>query len=325
MTKKAPFGINSAGTSSAIIVLWVFLVLVLVTPTIAPVLAQDGSESPVYPPWDGQRRFTVLVLGMDRRPGARDTLNVRVDAILIISVNPAEQSIGMLHIPRDMRMTTPYNDHFFRINTLLIEGEDLQEGYGPYYAMDTFQYNLGMYIDRYIAFDFEAFITIIDALGGIDIYNPYPINDTTYPDMNYGYDPFYLAAGSHHLNGRDALRFARTRHPDNDIYRGERQMQIITAIHERISERGMLPQLLQQAPQLFEELRPYIYTDLALSEILQLGAYAVSLSPESIHTGSIDLEYSNRIPLQDGSTVYIPNSDLLPELLIEVFGERYFE
>lgn len=311
-----------------VLILIIALVVVLTLPGMAttPVVsAQDDDESLTLPPWDGQRRFTILVMGMDRRPGARDNLNVRVDAILLISVNPADSSIGMLHIPRDLHMPTPYTDKYLRVNTLMIEGERLQEGYGPYYAIDTLQYNLGMYIDRYVAFDFEAFISVVDALGGIDIYVPYSIIDDNFPDMNYGYDPFYLSVGWHHLSGYDALRFARTRHMDSDVMRGNRQMQVVSAIHERIAGGNMLSDLIKQAPALMESLSGNVYTDLALPEIIQLGSFAVAVDSETLLTGSIDEDYRLYYAIPNGGTQYIPNRELLPELLVDVFGEGYFE
>ena len=311
-----------------VLLLTIVLLALMTIPGVATIpvtTAQDSDESLTLPPWDGQRRFTILVMGMDRRPGARDTLNVRVDALLLISVNPGESSIGMLHIPRDLHMPTPYSDKYIRVNTLMVEGERLQEGYGPYYAMDTFQYNLGMYIDRYIAFDFEAFVAVVDALGGIDIYTPYTIIDGNFPDMNYGYDPFYLSVGWHHLNGYNALRYARTRHMDSDVMRGNRQMQVVTAIHQRITDGNMLPDLIKQAPSLFETISRNIYTDLSLPEIIQLGSYAVSLPSESLQTGSIDEDYRLYYAIPSGGTQYIPNRELLPELLSTVFGEHYSE
>ena len=84
-----------------------------------------------------------------------------------------------------------------RINTLLVEGEEMQEGYGPYYAMQTLQNNFGMYVDAYVVFDFVAFMAFIDAIGGVTVDVPYVINDQAFPDMNYGYDPLVLSPGEH--------------------------------------------------------------------------------------------------------------------------------
>jgi len=307
--------------SSRIILLVGLMILLAVS--IAPVFGQTTPTATPAPTWDGQRRFTVLVLGMDRRPGARDTLNVRTDAILLVSLDPATQSIGILHLPRDLRMTTPYCSDYFKINTLLVEGESLQEGYGPYYAIDTFQYNLGMYIDGYIAFDFAAFVTIIDALGGVEIDVPYAIRDDLYPDMDYGYDPVFITPGLQRMDGYTALQYARTRHGDNDIDRGYRQMQVMLAIQQRITEANLLPSLLQQAPVLWTSLQSNLYTDLTLPTLLQLGQYAIATPAANIHIASVEEEYSLYYPIPDGTMVSVLNHARLPELLAEVFGADY--
>ena len=305
-----------------------FISVLLAVATLAvvfPVQAQDEGATPIAPLWTGDTRFTMLVMGMDRRPGARDTLRVRTDAMLLVSVDPYTQSLGVLHIPRDIHLTPPGTGDFIRVNTLMVEGENLQEGYGPYWAMDTFQYNLGIYIDRYVAFDFEAFVALIDAIGGVSVTTNYVINDPTYPDMDYGFDPFFLSAGTHLLDGESALKFARTRHGDNDFLRGERQMQVMTAVHERLGDADVFPQLLTQAPQLIQQYSRNVYTDLAFEEMLQLAAFIASLPPENIATNSLDQDHTLLYYLPNGTNGYIPDRAALGALMVSTFGEGYFE
>ncbi len=296
------------------------IVCLLMMVLIVPAAAQE--EEPELA-WDGQNRFTVLVLGMDRRPGESFTLSARTDVIIVVSIDPVEERIGMLHIPRDLHLTPLNSDDFIRVNTLMFEGEQIEEDYGPYYAMDTIQYNLGMYIDRVILFDFEGFIDIVDAVGGIEITTTYTIDDPSYPDMNYGYDPFYLPRGTHLLDGHDALRYARTRHSDNDFARGERQMQVIRAIHEKVATGDSVANLILRAPQLFGALSDNIYTDLTLPDMIQLARYTVGIPQESIYTGSINQEFNMIYTEPGGRNVYIPDREKLVELLQKVFGEHY--
>jgi len=281
--------------------------------------------------WDGQRRFTILVMGMDRRPGAVDTLNTRTDAIMVVSFDagnpddPLDDTIGVLHIPRDIHVTPlDVPDAHVRVNTLMVQGEAIQEDYGPFYTMDTLSQNLGMYIDGFITFDFEAFIAMVDALGGIEIDVPYAINDQIFPDMNYGFDPFVMGSGVHWMDGRTALKYSRTRHNDNDYQRGERQMQVLTAVGLKATDSSVLPGLLMNAPSLLEELTGHVYTDLTLDEMVPLALFAARLPASNIHTGSLSGSYMKQLytPGVDGSLA-IPNYDLLPDLLREVFGATY--
>ncbi|MDX1995062.1 MAG: LCP family protein [bacterium] len=311
--------------------LFVLLAAMLSQVSLAPAQAQTPVPVPNTqsgaPVWDGESRFTMLLMGMDRRPNARDTLSVRADAIFLVSLVPGEtpdqNRVGILHIPRDLHFTPVNTADFVRVNSLMVLGEEVQEGYGPYYMMDTIQYNLGMVIHRYVAFDFEAFITLVDAIGGVEVSIGYTINDSTFPDMNYGYDPFYLPAGTHLLDGRRALQFARTRHNDNDFERGRRQLQVLTSIHQKITQDGMMMQLVAQAPALYDDLRDKFYSDLALSDMLQIAQFISETPAANITADVIDADYAMRYGLPEGE-VLIPDFATIGELMTTVFGDDYF-
>src|SRR5690606_40053817 len=149
--------------------------------------------------------------GGDRRPDEPPEF-FRTDVMMLISLDRANERIGVLSIPRDLWVTIPgyRND---RINTAYASGQ--YYGQGGELAMQTVAYNFGVQVDAYITFDFEAFIALIDVIDGIDVVVEQPIADPLYPDMTYGYDPFYLDAGPQHLDGETALRSVRRR-PNSD-------------------------------------------------------------------------------------------------------------
>lgn len=283
----------------------------------------DGSSIELVP-WDGQSRFTMILVGLDRRPGETG-LAYRTDTMMLLSIDPINDSIGILSIPRDLYVQVPGYTELQRINTPMVFGESRQPGYGPTLLMQTVQLNLGIRIHDYVAVDFQAFIDIVDLIGGIDIEIDYTINDPQYPNMSYGYDPFYLAAGSHHLSGYDALRFARTRHGSSDIQRAERQQQAIFAIRDRVLRLDMIPQLLVQAPALWNTLSDNVYTGLSLEQIIQLGLYAKDIDLDNIKTGVIDFSYLQGYTTESGASVLIPNRSRLGSLMSEVFGSGYSE
>ena len=138
--------------------------------------------------------------------------------------------------------------------------------------------------------DFQALIDIVDIIGGIEISIDYTINDPKYPDMNYGYDPLLITAGTHTLGGYDALRFARTRHGNNDMRRAERQQQVLYAIRDRVLNFEMIPKLIIQAPQLWNTLSENLYTKLELGEIIQLALFVKDIDLDNITTGVMDLQ-----------------------------------
>jgi len=162
----------------------------------------------------------------------------------------------------------------------------------------------------------------VDAIGGIEITLNYQINDPTYPDMNYGFDPFYLSAGTHLLDGYDALRFARTRHSDNDYLRVERQLQVIRAIRERLSDPAILQHTIAQAPQIMSQLANNVISDLQPQDAIYVGISLMNIKEENIAFGSLNEEYSFFYGTTSG-TVRVPDRTRLAELLVNVFGEGY--
>lgn len=270
------------------------------------------------PQWDGQSRFTVAVLGLDRRPD-QDGLTVRTDAVMVVSYDPATERIGVLDIPRDMHFVMGNPGELVPINTVVLRGELIREGFGPYLMMETLQNNLGMYIDAYLAFDFTAFIAFVDAIGGITIDVPVPINDATSPDLAYGYDPLYLERGVQEMDGYTALRYARTRHQDDDYNRGERQLDVITAVREKLADRATLQILIGNTPRLLSELYGNFYTNLAPEQMVYLGVTVLRSENAQLGTGSLNRAFSFNFDTQR-----IPDRSRLPELLTETFGANYF-
>lgn len=294
-----------------------------VVPGLNALTLNDGRRVALVP-WDGTGRLTILAMGLDRRPGETG-LGYRTDTMLLLSLDPRTNEIGMLSIPRDLYVDVPGYSGLRRINEPMVLGELQQRDYGPVLAMETVQYNLGIRVNHFVAVDFTAFIEIINALGGIEVDNPTVINDQTYPDMDYGYDPFYLAAGRQVLDGPMALKYARTRHGDSDIERGRRQQQVLFAILEKASRAENLPALLVQVPTIWSSLQNNLYTDISLESLIQLGLYVKDIPRENIKTGSISYEYLMDYTTPQGAQVLVPNRTRLGELMATVFGRSYSE
>ncbi len=284
----------------------------------------DDGRSIVLQPWDGQSRFTVLLMGLDRRPGEKG-LAFRSDTMMLISLDPKTRQIGVLSIPRDLFVEVPGYGNRQRINTPMVLGELQQPGYGPKLAMQTVQYNFGIRVQDYIAVDFNAVIKLIDVIGGIDVDVPYNISDPQYPNMWYGYDPFYISAGEHHLNGAVALQYARTRHQSSDFQRAQRQQQVLYAVRDKILNANMLPNLVVQAPSLWSSFSDNVYTGLTLDQIIQLAWYAKEIPKDNIHSGTVSEQYTMGWTTPEGAAVLIPNQAALGPLMVSIFGASYSE
>ena len=281
----------------------------------------DGSSMELIP-WDGESRFTMIMVGLDRRPGETG-MSYRTDSMMLVSIDPTTRQIGILSIPRDLYVQIPGYSSLQRINAAMVLGEQQRAGYGSTLLMQTVQLNLGIRVNDYMAVDFQAFIEIVDAVGGITVETDYVINDPRYPSMNYGYDPFYLPPGEHQLNGYDALRFARTRHGDSDIQRAERQQQVLYAIRDKVLSLDMLPSLVGRSPQLWQTLDDNVYTGLSLEQVVQLALFVRDVPRENISTGVINYRYLQSYTTSSGASVLIPNRARLGELMVDVFGATY--
>jgi len=295
-----------------------------------PPLAQEGpAPLATFPPdeptptplptqvaWEGEGRLNVLIMGIDRRPG--EPFISRTDSMMLVSFKPEMNEASILSIPRDLYVVIPGRGRD-RINTAFVYGSQGNDpAGGAALAMQTVAYNLGVNVDHYFLVDFSAVIESIDALGGIDVDVPFEIYDPTYPDMNYGYDPLYIAAGRQHLDGTTTLKYARTRHVDNDFGRARRQQQVLLAVRQRALSLG-ITELLRQAPFLWQQMHEGIRTDLTLEQLLQLAKSASTLPDENIHSAVLDYEYVINYQTETGASVLVLINDRAANLIQELF------
>lgn len=274
--------------------------------------------------WDGEDRFTILLMGIDARPSQGANGLYRTDTMMVISLDPNANRIGIMSIPRDTYVEIPGYNSLQRVNTAYMLGNLQEPGYGPQLAMQTIQYNFGIRINEYMLVDFNAFISVIDEIGGIDVYVEREINDRTYPDMNYGYEPFYISAGQHHLDGATALKYARSRHTSDDIDRGRRQQQILLAIRERILSLNMVDDLLRNALSIWNDIDEGVETGLEFEQILQLALFASEIPSENIYNGVVNWECClTSYTTPNGASVLIPNRYALGSFMVDIFGEGY--
>jgi LCP family protein required for cell wall assembly len=258
-------------------------------------------------------------MGIDRRPG--EAFVSRTDSIMLVSIDPVNDSISVLSIPRDLYVLIPGYGRD-RINTAFVYGSsgDNPTG-GAALSMQTVEYNLGVPINHYILVDFSAVVNGVNTLGGIDVFVPVDINDPTYPDMNYGFDPLFIPAGTQHLDGALALKYARTRHQDNDFGRAQRQQQVLLAARDKALGLG-LPSLLSRAPELYRNLEQGIRTDLSLDQIVRLVTAVGNIPSENIQNDVLDYRYVESFLTDAGAQVLILQNEKAAPLIEELFYDN---
>lgn len=272
-----------------------------------------------FKPWSGRERVTILVLGIDER--CDEIGPTRTDTMMVISLDPVNMSGAMLSIPRDLWVEIP-GFGVAKINQAHRLGElyEYPEG-GPGLAVDTVEAAIGVNVEYYLTVNFEAFIQTIDEIGGIEVTVPEAIQDSSYPDNCYGYDPFYIEAGDHQLDGQTALKYARTRATfGGDVDRARRQQQVVMAVRNKILRLDMIPQLLLRAPEFWNILQDNVRTNLALDEIIQLGLLAQDIPDGNIHSAVIDYDYVYNQVTPDGQEVLVPIRENIRELRDQLFA-----
>ena len=193
----------------------------------------------------GGGRINILVMGIDRRPYEGNALT-RSDTMFVVTVDPSSKTARGLAMPRDLFVDIPTKSGGSfkeRINTALEYGE--VQGYpggGPALAKVTVEKLLGMKINHYVIIDFTGFKEVVDLLGGIDVDVPTALKDPTYSETERLGDfyPCNFPVGLHHMNGSDALCYARSRYNNSDLDRIQRQQRVIFAVMDRASQLKLL-------------------------------------------------------------------------------------
>ncbi len=182
---------------------------------------------------------TVLVIGTDQRPaGSKDAgantndAGSRSDTIMLWRIGGGVSR--RLSIPRDTAARIPGHGTT-KINAAYAFG-------GPALAIRTVEQFTGVKINHVIIVNLAAFPQFVDAIGGVDVTTGRICSDISGGTKNGGFS-LYLPPGTHHLDGRDALTLARTRHntcnpAENDLTRVRRQQQILNGIKSQLLSPG---------------------------------------------------------------------------------------
>ncbi len=256
-------------------------------------------------------RITVLLLGADTRPRYR-TERPRTDSIMLLMVNPQQQTGGVLSIPRDLYVEIPGWGFSDRINAAYRLG-------GGELAMKTVEHNFGIQVDYYVLMEFDGFTTLIDEIGGLDVYVPRRIHDPLYPGANGGFDPFTIEQGVQHMDGETALKYVRTRYVDSDFGRLQRQQDVLFALRDRVLSLNMLPTLVAKAPALYAAIGSSIRTNMGLGQMIAVAQAAHGIPRENIRSATIDRSHTTPFVTTQGADVLLPDEEKVSALVAEVF------
>ncbi|WIV19719.1 LCP family protein [Paenibacillus polygoni] len=261
---------------------WMVLAVIVVTAAVLAVyyftsvvnelqdLNKEGENSPFYnvekvdqeitpdpPKWEGKEPVNILLMGVDAR-GLTEGEIPRSDTMLVASLNPVSKKISLFSLLRDTYTDIPGYGRD-RINTAIT--------HGPNVAMQAAGDLLGIPIQYYIYTDFQGFIELVDAVGGVDFEVEKDMKYTSKADKHeYDID---LKQGMQHLDGEKALMYVRFRHDAlSDFSRTERQRELLKAIADKMQTTTSIAKL----PSILNEVNPYIDTNLTLNDMWKLAS-----------------------------------------------------
>ncbi|MFI6688777.1 LCP family protein [Streptomyces sp. NPDC050485] len=201
------------------------------------------------------------------------------DTIMMLHLSADRSRVSVVSLPRDSYAEVPERtdeatgqrrpQHPVKLNAAYAEG-------GPGLTVRTIENMTGLKIDHYLEVDFTSFMRTVDVVGGVQICTARPLKDS--------YSGLDLAAGTHQLNGGEALQYVRSRHTDGsaDLGRMQRQQRFLAALISKATSNGVLlnpAKFREAAAALLSSVRAD--EGFGVEEMLGLGSAMKGLSPSS--------------------------------------------
>jgi polyisoprenyl-teichoic acid--peptidoglycan teichoic acid transferase len=207
------------------------------TPSPSPSSAASPSPSAAATP--NPYRVTILLTGVDMMSGRRHALN---DTIILVSIDLRTRNVSMVSVPRDTAAfpfywggAAPVNYKINRLAGSIAAGHFGSPDPPMVTLANEIGFLVGVKVDYWAEIDIDGFGKLVEAVGGVDIYNPTLLND-----------PFtctYVPVGNVHLDATNALRYVRSRETSTDWARSGRQQRVLVALEKKIASPAMLPRL----------------------------------------------------------------------------------
>ncbi len=237
--------------------------------------------------------LVILLVGSDTREGLTDDIEgefgdfpgERADVIMMLRFDREREIMQLVSLPRDLKVPKSDGTGFEKINATYARGANA--------IVEAVADVSGIDIDHYIEIDFVSFVSIVDALGGVELYFPLPARD-----LKSGLS---VGVGNQKLNGAQALAFARSRSyqqlidgqwsslSGSDLERTSRQQQLIFAILNQVSK----PDNLLGMQGLIAELGSDLTTDSALDFdlLVDLAWTFREFSTENLEAVTLPVEF----------------------------------
>lgn len=256
----------------------------------------------------------IALFGIDSR---QDNLTGRSDAIVLLTIDKKHKKLKLTSIARDTYVS--------------IEGHSKDKlthayAYGKsQLAVKTLNQNFDLEIEDYVTVNFFGLARVIDYIGGVtvdvDEKEKNELNNNIFPEMRYlGVEcPNLTSAGEQLLNGGQAVCYARIRHTDSDIMRGNRQKEVLMAMFAKVKQMNPL-----KLPKVAEMVAKECETSLSTNDIIGLGTWALTFSPEFEQISIPNDNVPSSGKMISGVWYYVYDLDTAKKEIRDFIYEEYF-
>jgi len=278
------------------------------------------------------RALNYLVVGSDTREGLTKAqikaLRVgstavaaggRSDTMLLVHISKARDAAFIVSIPRDTLVTIPAHRSQDGTRDIPARPGKINAAFafgGAPLLIQTIEDKTNLKIDHYVEVSFAGFTGVVDALGGIEVCSKVAINDPR--------SHLVMAAGTHLLDGIEALKYVRTRDFDGrgDIGRMERQQQFVGAVLHKATSSGVLLNPIKLT-RFYNATISTVKMDSSVNknDLLTLAKQMRNLSSSSVRTLTVPLSDPNGSYPGVGSVV-IWDEELSTDLWTRIRGDE---
>jgi LCP family protein required for cell wall assembly len=292
--------------------------------SLAPGASPTLLATPLATPESPTARINILLLGIDSAEQRSESLT---DTLLVVSIDPVSGEVAMLSFPRDISGFEMPNGKIYRgkINSLMTYAKAHPKQFpdGPLpTVIGQLSYLLGAPIHYYAAVDLDGFRRMVDLVGGVTVDNPRAINDPKYDWLDSTKYGFYLSAGKHNLDGRNALAYVRSRQGvgDSDFTRARRQQQVLVALRDKLIK----PEMITRLPQLLNTAADTVSTNFPSERVGEMVDLASRATGAKITQVVLGPPYAIHPPSNTTGGIYTLKLDMtrMAKLSIKIFGAQ---
>ena len=239
-----------------------------------PSLGPSVTADPI-PTWDGGERLNILLVGVDEQGGAFNT-----DTMITVSIDPQSNQVVMFQLPRDTVDVPlppgPARDFFGavypgKINSFAALANSRPDWFSGTKERHTRGLNglkailgnlYGLDIKYFVQVNFAGFKNVVNALGGVTINVQVPVLDDNFPQADGHRLRLFIPAGIQHMDGQQALDYARSRKSTSDFERAARQQRVLVSLREQLDVGAAIRNIEQLAAAVGQSVNTDIPVDL---------------------------------------------------------------